>query len=501
MELAAIAFVALSGLEPLVWLPPFWQSRKLISGFLITGLTITSVALVVESPKGWTIILAFLSLYRIVNLLRLIRGRVQIDYLYHASRRTSLWLIGSQSLGLSIVAVGSRYHVSAAVLFDGLATAQLIGALVLLTSTSRHLKTIAPTPSEAIADRDLPSLTVAIPARNETADLEDCLRSLVASSYPKLEILVLDDCSQSKRTSEIIRGFAQDGVRFIAGKNPPDKWLAKNYAYDQLAKEANGELLLFCGVDARFGEGSLDVLVKTLLQKHKSMLSVLPVNLPPDNWNVSGMLVQPGRYAWELALPRGLLRRPPVLSTCWLITKRALDNAGGFAAASRMAVSESYLARQTASSGDGYSLLRSDESIGVSSLKSLTEQRATAIRTRYPQLHRRPELAALVGLAEFTLLVGSLIILAYALTSQNWLVGTLAVLTYLMETIAYGKIVNLTYRKFLIRGLWLLPIAALYDIGLLNYSMWRYEFREVIWKGRNVCIPVMRVIPALPKIS
>jgi hypothetical protein len=30
--------------------------------------------------------------------------------------------------------------------------------------------------------------------------------------------------------------------------------------------------------------------------------------------------------------------------------------------------------------------------------------------------------------------------------------------------------------------------------------MWQYEFGEVIWKDRNICIPIMQVVPELPKI-
>jgi hypothetical protein len=42
------------------------------------------------------------------------------------------------------------------------------------------------------------------------------------------------------------------------------------------------------------------------------------------------------------------------------------------------------------------------------------------------------------------------------------------------------------------------PFAAIYDICMLNYSMWQYEFGEVIWKDRNVCIPIMGVTDKLP---
>jgi hypothetical protein len=36
------------------------------------------------------------------------------------------------------------------------------------------------------------------------------------------------------------------------------------------------------------------------------------------------------------------------------------------------------------------------------------------------------------------------------------------------------------------RSLILFPIAIIFDIVLLNYSMWKYEFSEVDWKGRRV---------------
>jgi glycosyltransferase involved in cell wall biosynthesis len=462
-------------------------------------LLLASASLLIERLSIWTILVAILSLYRCINLARIAASRIQADYLFHASRQTSLWLIGLQ-LGLAALA-GLSYHfrIEPLIWWDALVSVQLVCAFILLASTLRHLETTKkPLLKKDLSAAKLPTLTVAIPARNETTDLENCLQSLTSSTYPKLEIIVLDDCSQNKRTPEIIRGFAHNGVQFIAGTPPPEGWLAKNHAYAQLAEAANGELLLFCGVDVRFQPDSLTVLVQTLLQKQKTMISILPRNLPPASRNIVSWFIQPSRYAWELALPRRLLQRPPVLSTCWLITRDALKAAGGFQAVRRKGVSESYLARATAHSGDGYSFLQSDADIGVSSQKSLEEQKATAIRTRYLQLHRRPELTAFVSLAELGVLIWPLVLFIVCLMTGLWVLAALAGLSYLINAVIFAKIVNLTYRHFVLKGIWLLPLAALYDIGLLNYSMWQYEFREVLWKGRNVCIPIMRVIPELP---
>ena len=46
--------------------------------------------------------------------------------------------------------------------------------------------------------------------------MTDALHRVIASTYPKLEIIVLDDLSADK-TPALIKAFAQDGVRFIEG--------------------------------------------------------------------------------------------------------------------------------------------------------------------------------------------------------------------------------------------------------------------------------------------
>jgi glycosyltransferase involved in cell wall biosynthesis len=444
---------------------------------------------------------AIANAYRSINLLRVAHGQTKADYLARVARNTSLWLISLQAVILGLSFLKEHYHIHIPHGWELVAVIQLVAALLLYLSTSRNLrKNRPPVVTSHYSDKDLPSLTVAIPARNETRELEECLRLLTASNYPKLEILVLDDCSQNRRTPEIIKQFAHDGVRFIAGDVPPDNWLAKNFAYEQLAKQANGELLLFCGIDAQFQPNSLRVLVELMLEKKKSMVSIVPDNTAPSLSNFEAHMVQPSRYAWELVLPRRLLNRPPVLSTCWLISAAALHKAGGFKAVNHSISPESYFARFTALHDDGYSFMQSNQEIGLHSAKSYLSQRATAIRTRYPQLHRRPELVAALTVTELFLLYAPFVTVVIGLIGNYWTLVGLSAASSLLLSAMYSRVLNLTYRRHLIRGWWLLPFATLYDVALLNYSMYQYEFKEVIWKGRNVCIPVMHVIQRLPKL-
>lgn len=437
-------------------------------------------------------------LYQLINVLRVAEARLPAPERHRLAVRSFWWLLLLQGI---IVAVAYALAASGWLFGHGfaiVAVVQLVVALVLVRATWRTWRrTRLPREVRPRSDAELPTLSVLIPARNETDDLEACLTTLVANDYPKLEVIVLDDCSVTRRTPEIIRMFAHDGVQFIAGEAPDEKnWLAKNQAYDRLARAASGEILLFCGVDVRFGQQTLRVLLETLLARQKQMMSVLP--LSAGGGQAAASLIQPMRYWWELALPRRFFNRPPVLSTCWLITRSALKRGGGFKAVSRKIVPEAYFARQLTAS-DAYSFIRSGFSMGLTSVKSVSEQRATAIRTRYPQLHRRIEMAFLVTFFELACLIGPLVLTIGLLLARPqqflWLVPLAAQVCLLAVyyRIAVRTKLNNRYLAWL-----LFPFAVLSDVALLHISMWQYEFSTVIWKDRNVCIPVMHVEPKLP---
>jgi len=432
--------------------------------------------------------------YRLVNLLRIYYARLPTPQLHTVALRAFNWLLAAQ-VAVGVIAWASNYYHWNAHLFDVLVVGQLLVAVVLLrASTLTWQHAAAARGAVTLSDHDLPSLSVLVPARNETDDLDRCLQRLTASTYPKLEILVLDDCSATRRTPEIIRSFAHAGVRFLQGEAPDEqRWLAKNFAYEQLAKEASGELLFFCGVDALLEPDSLRRLVAILESRGKDMVSVMPLRVQGEGRGTS--LLQAMRYYWETCLPRRLFKRPPVLSTCWLIRREALERMGRFDAMSRSVVPESALARRAVTT-DAYSFIRSDDSLGIYSNKSAGEQYGTTLRVRYPQLHRRLELVALNAAFELVCLLGPLIglFLAGNLSHSMAYVAMWSVALVCLF-VTYGLVsvgARLTNPWF---GWLLMPVAFLVDMAMLHVSMWQYEFASVSWKGRNVCIPVMRVEP------
>jgi chlorobactene glucosyltransferase len=497
-----IAFILLGGaaaLELLVHVFSIWARIRSVLAYLsaVSGAFALGY-LMVTRPNAFTFLVALLGAYRVFNMLRVTERRMHERYLRTATLRTSFILLLFQAFVSCSWWAWERWGSTGHTAWAVLAGLQAAAGGLLLASVVRNIRRTAwPAKQNSYSDRDLPSITVAIPARNETEDLHQCLQSIIASDYPKLEIIVLDDCSQNRRTPEIIREFAHDGVRFIQGQEPGGSWLPKNSAYARLTEEASGSYILFCGVDIRFSPGSLRHLVSTMLDRNKQMVSLLPLRRADAYSRFS--MIQAMRYWWELVPPRRLFRRPPVLSSCWIVKTSALEKAGGFKAVARAIVPEALFAKELIKT-DGYSFLRSGESVGIESVKHVQEQRETAIRMRYPQVHRRPEQVAIITLLESAFLVlPFVLVIAGFWISIGVTAHLLAALASALFAITYTTAVLATHVNSPWFSLLAQPLTALADIALLHYSMWKYEFSVVDWKGRNVCVPVMHVEPHLPK--
>lgn len=476
-------------------------SQKILAASLAVLISIFSLVIVIVSPALWSGLVVYLSIFRVVNLFKLIDGRKNIDYLRLSYIRSSISLGIYQLVVVLLVYPARLIYLDYSYGLEALAGLILLGLIVIASSIRRGLEKTRPEVNDiAVEYSKLPTLTVALPARNETDNLEECLTSIVASDYPKMEVLVLDDCSQLKRTPEIIRQFAHDGVVFLEGKEPGDSWTAKNYAYQQLVDEANGEIILFCGVDVRFQPQTIRRMVELKISKKKKMLSFMPLNgLIVGKFK--RLLIQPVRYLWELGLPRRFVNRPPVLSSCWLIERSALDSAGSFKAVSRSIEPERYFARRTLGSKDGYSFICLGRQLGLSSDKNFSEQMATATRTRYPILRQRLEHVCALVLVELSLFLLPIGLLIYGLIIVNLPLVVVDIFNVLLASLISYSITSLTYINKQPLSLLSYPIAVIFNVWLLIYSMSKYEFSEVVWKGRNVCIPLMQVRPSLPKIS
>jgi chlorobactene glucosyltransferase len=162
-------------------------------------------------------------------------------------------------------------------LYQVIIAAGLISFLLNLLFNLRSLK--KPRSDSKILD-PTPFISVLIPARDEEANIETCLKSLQRQDYPNFEVLVLDDNSSDNTASIVERIAATDSrIQLIKGKPLPEGWAGKPFACYQLAQKAKGSWLLFVDADTIHAPQMLRSMLALAIELRPSMLSGLPRQL------------------------------------------------------------------------------------------------------------------------------------------------------------------------------------------------------------------------------
>ena len=206
-------------------------------------------------------------------------------------------------------------------------------------------------------------ISVLIPARDEVANIERCVRSVDAAHGPIIEILVYDDGS-TDGTAEVLARLqaAVPRLRVVSGADLPAGWVGKPHALHRLSALAAGELLLNIDADVTLHEdgvlrmlsllgspdqvpGGLDAAVVTAVPRQLTGSFAERLMMP---------LLHLSYVAW---LPMPLIHRvrdPRVLAAngqLLLIRRSALTAVGGWAAVRTALVDDMALCRAVKRSG------------------------------------------------------------------------------------------------------------------------------------------------------
>ena len=154
-------------------------------------------------------------------------------------------------------------------------TALLLAAIPALL-TLFNLKVFLPAP-EQVGRMNKPAVSVLVPARNEAAAIEPCVRAILASRDVELEVVVLDDAS-TDGTDAIVRQLAEQDarVRLIRGRPLPSGWCGKQHACAQLAEAATHETWVFLDTDVRLSTDAVRRCVAFLDASRASLVSGFP---------------------------------------------------------------------------------------------------------------------------------------------------------------------------------------------------------------------------------
>jgi Glycosyltransferase like family 2 len=202
-------------------------------------------------------------------------------------------------------------------------------------------------------------VSVLLPVRDEADRVEPCLRALLAQeSGDQLELLVLDDGS-TDGTAEVVRRVAgaDQRVRLLPGRAPPEGWLGKPHACAQLAAAADpsSSVLVFLDADVVLGPGGIAGTVDLLRRHQLDMVSPYPRQ---QAVSAAERVVQPLlQWSWLTFLPLRVAERSarPSLAAAngqlLAVRQDAYERAGGHAAVRGEVLDDVALARAVKRAG------------------------------------------------------------------------------------------------------------------------------------------------------
>jgi chlorobactene glucosyltransferase len=343
-------------------------------------------------------------------------------------------------------------------------------------------------------------VAVLVPARNEEANIEACLRALLAQDYPDLEVWVFNDAS-TDRTGEIIdrlvteqRAGGPDLHAVHGSGDPPRGWLGKAYAcyrlHAAMRERSSPHYILFTDADVRFEPKAVSAAVEIAARERSGMLSVFPRQdmvtwaerfaVPLlSHWTVYTLLPLPAAHA---------LRTGPAFAAAngqfMLFTREAYDACGGHTAVRDSILEDVVLARMVKQAGQ----------------RAILADLGSLVRTR--MYHDAGEVwrgysknsFAFFGYSPFFLALGVGALLALYVTPPLLAIWaffagkTAAMLVFLG---AYGAAVAVRValaRRFSyhVGDSFLHPLAIVYLIAIMINSMvWSFTGKGA-WKGRTI---------------
>ena len=195
-----------------------------------------------------------------------------------------------------------------------------------------------------------PLVSVIVPARNESNTIDRLLESLRRTTYPRVEILVVDDRSTDDTAAIAARHAAADArVSLVRGEPLPEGWYGKAWACTQGARAAAGSILLFTDADTVHEPTLLAHAVGGLEQSGADLLTLLTRQELVSFWEraVMPQILTLLLFRYRPAqLNRARKRRDVIANGQFIMVRREAYEAVGTHEAVRDSVAEDLLLAQ-----------------------------------------------------------------------------------------------------------------------------------------------------------
>jgi len=338
-------------------------------------------------------------------------------------------------------------------------------------------------------------ISVLIPARDEAANIERCVRAADAARGPITEIIVYDDGSTDGTSAILARLQAElPRLRVVRGDCLPAGWVGKPYALQRLSAVAGGELLL-----------NIDADVTLRCDGVLRMLSLLgPADLVPGGLGADLVTAVPRQHTGSFVerlmipllhlsyvawLPMPLIHRTRdsrVLAAngqLLLVRRSALEAVGGWARVRAALVDDMALCRAVKESGRRVVFADGDQMADCRMYPDANSLRSGFAKNFYEGIGGHP--LAMIAVIWLHLMFFVLPYLALPL-ALGFKAGGLA------AAAAVGVGANVILRLIMARryshsllSVLLHPVAVLLMMGVLLESFRWSRRGEILWRGRS----------------
>jgi len=319
--------------------------------------------------------------------------------------------------------------------------------------------------------------SVLIPARDEAANIEACVRAALRS--PVREVLVYDDGSTDETPAILARLAAEDPrVRVLSGGPLPVGWVGKPHACHQLALASQGSLLLFVDADVRLAPSGPARLATLLEMLDARLVSAVPRQRMET---LAERLVLPLLHLTYVSwFPLVLTHRSRdvrflAANGQLLMARRdAYLDVGGFAAVRDAVVDDMALCRRAKTQGQRV-VFADGHHVGTCRMySSWREIWSGFAKNLYPGLGGRPSALAMA----LGLYIGAFLVpfgaLALGLPGAAWAVGA----------ILSSRVMLALRHRQPVEGVLLHPLAILALAAIALESWRRTRQGRLTWRGR-----------------
>jgi len=152
-----------------------------------------------------------------------------------------------------------------------------LAALVALWQSYRAHRSVKEMhlPREAPLPEPAPRVSIILPVRNEEANIDNCVASLLAQDYPDFDLAIIDDGSTDATPCLLAQWQARDArVHVHRIDELPCGWAGKAHALHTGVELTDGAWLLFTDADTWHAPHTLRLMLGHALQQQNDLLSM-----------------------------------------------------------------------------------------------------------------------------------------------------------------------------------------------------------------------------------